>query len=284
MALKLDDNLKKVGPQAKPEAPKAAPAPAPAPEATEPKVAQAEATVEAPSDDVLESMCENIEFMASLGDPSNEDRTTKKGPDGKDELVITPTIVGYQFKALVDMEVPDCGLTIGFKKNGMDYDPDKMQNKRTVKAGELFNLTPFETALLLSAPEFNGKVLGGDKPLTLVYNKKNVTRKDGTIVTISDATNFPRAMLRGERGKSIRDYPIIKILTFEVKAAANGSKIKERKIVEGYEKWDVLCQRSVKTPSGTRNISSDAGKKKYHDGANVFMSIYNAKVKASGAK
>lgn len=280
MALKFDDDLKDVKRETKVEAPaKEAPA--------------AEAPVEAPAapveipevpEDLLESMSDKIEFIASLGDPSNDDVTTKKQPDGTEQKVVTPTIVGYQFKALEDMEIPDCGLTIGFKKDAMNYDPEKMQNKRMAKAGEIINLTPFETALLLSPPEFNGKVCGGDKVLYLVYNQKSLRRKDGTLNTVSDATRFPRAALRAEKGKSVRDYPIVNVLTYEDAVAPNGSKIKNRTIIAGFEKWDVLCQKSVRTSAGGSGRTSKAdGRKQYHDGASVFMSIYNAKT-AKGNK
>ena len=93
-----------------------------------------------------------IAFVAPLGDPSHADNTYTKGANGENIKATTAYIVGYRFKALEDMTVPECGLDKDATKNLMSYvDPN---GTRQVKAGEEFNLTRFEVGMLLSPAFF----------------------------------------------------------------------------------------------------------------------------------
>ena len=58
-----------------------------------------------------------IAFVAPLGDPSHADNTYTKGANGENIKATTAYIVGYRFKALEDMTVPECGLDKDATKN-----------------------------------------------------------------------------------------------------------------------------------------------------------------------
>ena len=63
---------------------------------------------------------DKIAFVAAIGDPSRPDVTPITTKDGKQDKRTDPTIVGYAFKLLEDMEVPDCGIPDDLIKNPMD--------------------------------------------------------------------------------------------------------------------------------------------------------------------
>lgn len=191
----------------------------------------------------------DLAFVCPLGDPSNPDTTKVKLPDGSEERKITSTIVGYKFKVLKDMQVPDCGTNEGFKNDPMNFVEQKW---RDAKAGEIIALTPFETAMLLSQPQFNGGCDGGEKPVSCVYQSKSLKTKAGQVATASAVTAVPRVSLRAATG-SIKDFDIEDVLTF-TKQEVNGVTRKLRTMNPGFEKWAPLAASAVrKTTGGSRD-------------------------------
>lgn len=260
------------------------PAEAPAPAAAGKKIELEKATAAAMADipvqsideSILGSKSDTVAFVAALGDPSDPDTTTTEVGGQKDVRVV-PRIVGYRFKALVDMEVPDCGTEDDFKKNKMSFVAEKKNNRRPVKAGETFDLTRFETGMLLSPVEFNGKATGGDKPVQAVYQMSKKTAADGSIAKVSAATALPTVSLRALTG-SIMDYQMINVLNFTTEDIKNSegkvvSKRKHRTIIPGFEKWAPLC--NVAQRRATTVAKSPAAKRL--SGADVFLKIVNAK-------
>lgn len=240
-------------------------------EKQEAKKAEAAAVAMAPKvdDSILGSMSDKVAFVNPLGDPSHPDVTTDKD----NNKTTTPYIVGYRFKALADIEVPECGLDKDARKNLMSYIPENKNNKKAVKAGEEFMLTRFETALLLAPPEFNGRISGGGKEFSAVYQTVQVKSKKGAVGEVSSATKVPTVALKAERG-SIKDYEIEEVLTF-TKTEENGVVRKKRQIRPGYEKFEALCfnpepkaraQRSGASSKNVRNAKAEA-----------FLAIVNAR-------
>lgn len=214
----------------------------------------------------------DLAFVCPLGDPSNQDTTRVKLPDGGEERKVTSTIVGYRFKVLADMRVPDCGTNDGFKKDPMNYDDvDKWID---VKAGTEVNLTPFETALLLSQPQFNGGCDGGEKPVSCVYQNKSMKNKAGD-VAVSVAAKTPRVSLRAATG-SIKDFAIEDVLTF-TKKEVNGVTRKERAIKPGFEKWAPLCKAQVRKSAGGRTKAEADPTKVANKNAQAFLSFVNSR-------
>lgn len=195
----------------------------------------------------------DLAFVCPLGDPSNQDTTRTKLPDGTEEKKVTSTIVGYKFKLLKDMEVPDCGTNAGFRNNPMNYDRIAW---RQGKAGEVVALTIFEMALLLSQPEFNGGCDGGEKPVSCVYSQRSLKNKAGQIATASAAASVPRVSLRAANG-SIKDFDIEDVLTF-VKEETNGVTRKIRTIKPGFEKWAPLAETPSRKTTGKSKDLVDA--------------------------
>ncbi len=241
------------------------------------KKVEAAAVAEAPVYDagVLGSKSDTIAFVAPLGDPSRIDNTY--APNEKGESTIagkTPYIVGYRLKALVDMVVPECGMGADARKNLMTY-VDATGTKQ-VKAGEEFDLTRFETGLLLAPDEYNGRITGEGKAFSVVYQqKKNPGAEAGKIADVSAASAIPTVSIRPESG-SIKDYQILEVLSFtseKVPVGNNGhTQIrKTRTINPGFEKFEALCQAA---PPRVRK-SSSAPKARRNAGAQAFLDIVN---------
>lgn len=213
-----------------------------------------------------------LAFVCPLGDPSNQDTTRVKNADGTENRKVTSTIVGYKFKVLEEMQVPDCGTNEGFKKDPMNY--DNLEAWRTAKKGEEIKLTPFETALLLSQPEFNGGCDGGEKPVSCVYQTKQMKAKDGQLVSASAAAATPRVSLRAING-SIKDFDIEDVLTYE-KVEVNGVVRKKRTIKEGFEKWAPLAAQATRKSTGRTKSEADPTKVA-NKNAQAFLSFVKAK-------
>jgi len=196
----------------------------------------AEATVSEPeiAQGVLGSKCNAIEFIAPIGDPSRPDVTTDKNGN----KTKTPYIVGYILKALEDIEVPHCGLAEDARKNLMSF-IDKNAKVR-IPAGTEFQVTRFDVGLLLAAAEFNGRMTGGGKSISAVYQIASQKSAKGTLGDASAATAIPTVSLRTDTG-SIKDYPIVECLTFEVIPGENGTVRKNRHIKPGFEYFENLC-------------------------------------------
>lgn len=250
MALKIDENKK------------AAPA--------------VEPVVEAPAADgvVYGASRKDLAFVCPLGDPSQPDTTRVDMPDGTKDKKVTSTIVGYRFKVLKDMKVPNCGTNEGFKKDPMNY--VDVENWVNAKAGEEILLTPFETALLLSQPEFNGGCDGGEKPVSCVYQTKKMVAKDGTVPTASAVATTPRVSLRAAVG-SIKDFDIEDVLTF-TEEFENGKKRKIRTIKDetAYAKWVPLTVAAARKSTGKAKAAADPTKMANKNAA-AFLSFVASK-------
>ena len=251
---------------------KTAPAQAEATEAkVEAKVEATEAVAETTATGVeYGSAVADLAFVCPLGDPSNEDTTTVKAEDGTKTKKVTSTIVGYRFKVLKDMQVPDCGTNEKFKSDPMNF--DKIDNWRPAKAGEEILLTPFETALLLSQPQFNGGCEGGEKPVSCVYASKALKVKGDEKVSAVTAT--PRVSLRAKTG-SIKDFDIEDVLTYE-KVEINGAPRKKRTIKPGFEKWAPLAAVATKV-AGSRKKAGVDKSKVANQNAQAFLAFVNAR-------
>lgn len=262
------------------------PAEAPAPVAAEKKIELEKATAAAMADipvqqideTLLGSKSDTVAFVAALGDPSDPDTTTVTDVGGQKDVRTVPRIVGYRFKALVDMEVPDCGTEDDLKSNKMSFVAAKKNNRRPVKAGETFDLTRFETGMLLSPIEFNGKATGGDKPVQAVYQMSKKTAADGSIAKVSAATALPTVSLRAVTG-SIMDYEMINVLNFTTEEIKNDegkvvSKRKHRTILPGFEKWAPLCNVAQRRAT---SVAAKSPAAKRLSGADVFLKIVSAK-------
>ena len=153
---------------------------------------------------------DKVHFVQPLGNPLKLDRVSKKDKDGNaiGEDQIRPFICGYRFQTDIDMVVPDVGTTAGFQKDLMDYDPAKLSNTKQVAAGSMFDLTPFEMAIMASWKEINGR-FAGPNGVTAVcgWGIKNFEKASASAVNVTGA-KFPRAALKLSTG-SIKDIPYI---------------------------------------------------------------------------
>lgn len=237
-----------------------------APQVTENQVTAEQDIHEAGDASKLESLADKLYLVAPLGDPSNPDTTNENGVKK-----VTSTIVGYRMKCDVDLQVPDVAVGDDFKKNLMSFTGDP-QATRLVKAGEEFDLTRFEAGMLLSRDEFNGKALGGDKPVVCSYNMSVKKGSTGAVMTTSGATSIPSISLRAaNKGASIKDFPIIDVLDYTVTKGENGVPRKNRTIKPGFEKFAALCATAVRTPSA--NAGAGAKAQVRNKGAEAFLKI-----------
>lgn len=194
---------------------------------------------------VVGSFSDKVELVATLADPSRPDKSFKLDKNGKKIENVIATIVGYQFKAHADIEVPDVDTTPYYKSDIMDYSIEAKQNTRKVKKGEVFNLTHFETAKMLSNAEFNGAVTAGKFPAVMAYTTAKTTPEKRP----DDRLKLPVAYLRAEKqGMSIRDLKQIPVL--EVKNVEVEGKAKKVKTpIAGFEKWAPLSLARAATPN-----------------------------------
>ena len=245
---------------------------APVAEEAQAPVAQAADVV----DETVNSMSDKVAFVAPLGNPLRDDVTSTKGEDGTTKKTITPFIVGYRMKALADLVVPDCGTTDNFKKNYMDY--ADINGKKEVKAGETFDLTPFEMAVLASQKEFNKQFTGGDVRAMCCFSRKDFPggkAKDGAEVTVKE---IPRAVLRLAEG-SIKDMQYVLVCEKEMQMTEDGKQKRVGKVNPGFEKWAPLCKATQRTVGGARAASKGAANAKptYDPMAAQFMAILRQK-------
>lgn len=112
-----------------------------------------------------------IEFVSCLGDPAAKRKIM--GPvdeaTGKATTLPTHLVVGYQFKALADIDVPVKPL------KGKNLYEVEAQGTKHVAAGTVFALNIMETAELISRVEYAGWFTGGDKKvfLSVVFGKSD---------------------------------------------------------------------------------------------------------------
>lgn len=235
--------------------------------------AAAVATTPTYDESILCSKSDKVVFISPLGDPSHKDVTVDKTTG---EKTVTPYIVGYRFKALEDMEVPDCGLGDDARKNLMSF--ADINGKKLVKAGEEFDLTRFEAGLLFAPPEFNGRITGGGKSFTVVYQTNSIKSKSGKLGDASAAAEIPTISIKADAG-SLKDYAIIEVLTFTATTSDNGTIRKDRKILPGFEKWEPLCRVQTRVSSG---VSSTASKTTRNSKADSFLQIVAKKQQKNG--
>lgn len=94
---------------------------------------------------------DKVAFICALGDP-NKKQSRKEGKENKDSNVV----VGYKFKILEDMEVPNAPLKADWKTL-IDVEPATMV---PVKAGQIVSLNLVETGMFICRTEFAGKFTG----------------------------------------------------------------------------------------------------------------------------
>jgi len=220
----------------------------------------------------------NLSFVCCLGDPSTDDITylDTVGPDGKKEKVVAPMIVGYRFKADIDLEVPDVNPGDDFRKNYMSFTGDTSKT-RHVPAGTEFDLTKFETGMLISREEFNGQANGGAIKVSCAYAVKTKKAGDGTVVS-TGAPEVPSIALKATNGGSVKDAPMVDVLSFTKKTvmSENGKPItrKERVVNPGFEKWEPLCR--VATVVGGRGSTASPVNKR-NKMAEQFLRVASSK-------
>lgn len=113
----------------------------------------------------------DIEFVSCLGDPAAKRKIM--GPvdeaTGKATTLPTHLVVGYQFKALADIDVPVKPL------KGKNLYEVEAQGTKHVATGTVFALNIMETAELISRVEYAGWFTGGDKKvfLSVVFGKSD---------------------------------------------------------------------------------------------------------------
>ena len=267
--------------------PKTSPAEAPQTKEEVKKEAEA-AVVEAKASASLEvpanrgTLSDKIAFVCCLGDPSRRDITPANPAKPGSQERQDPTIVGYRFKALVDMEVPDVQPGEDFQglKNPMSYSGD-VTKKRQVKAGETFDLTRFETGVLVSSEEVNAKIFGNED-LKVIASYVVSKKATGTGSVVKATTALPTVTLRSvDNGKSVKDVPFVNVLTFESIPTGNKTKNgkpmvkKARKIIPGFEKWSKLCEEAVRVSSGSTAGASAANSNARNKGALLFLQALN---------
>lgn len=215
---------------------------------------------------------DKLVFIAPLGDPSKPDTTPIEQPDGSTKKITTSTVVGYRFKATVDMEVPDVAPGDDLKNNLMSFTGDVSKTK-LVKAGEEFDLTKFETGLLISQVRFNGRATGGDKPVVCSYTTIQKKGSNGTaLASTAAATAVPSIALRAlNKGQSIKDYKFIDVLDFTVINGENGTTRKKRTIKPGFEKFAALAKETIRTPRANSGATTPANVR--NKGAEAFLAI-----------
>lgn len=252
------------------------------PKSTEAEKAVATATAEAPvsaeTDVEWGAKSDTIHFLRSIGDPTKDDSDYPK-VNGKVEKITIPTKVGYVFKCTEDIEIPDIDLGEKFTHaNQMSYKEDTLGRTRKVKAGEEFFLTKLETGVLLSRPEYNGCATGGQYPVSVVYSQTGMNASNGQKLQTAEAV-LPKVSLkvRGSWG-SINRLPIDPIMTFEKTVGkGNQSRYINKKIIPGFEKFEILCKTTQRRTAGTAVAATNARNKS----AAAFLSIFEKK---KGAK
>ena len=222
------------------------------------------------AEDNVGSLSSKVAFVQPLGNPLRNDTTKIKNEAGHEETKVTSFIVGYRFKALADIDVPDCGTTEKFKKDYMNYDEAKLNNVKHVAAGETFDLTPFETALMGSWPEFNKMFTGDDRAVVVAYAKQKVDTGTGNV------SDIPRAVLRlASTQGSIKDFGIIDVCEKKTVPGPDGKEIKTGVIKEGFEKWAPLCIRGER--KSARPAAGGVKKNTYDKNAKSFLELLKAK-------
>lgn len=209
--------------------------------------------------EIIGSLSKNIALVANLGNPADIDTIViDKGKDDKGQAITDtlqkPRIVGYRIQNVGDKDIDwvETGLTEAWsKKNRLDHGTESV--KKVLKPGETADLTIFETAFLLSRPEFAAEIRGGEFPVTASYPVKKST--SGADKASDEELGFRLSPSAGENGTSFRmaDVPYIEILTFDESVSANGNKVRSNlQIKEGFEKFKPIADRRTASRPGSR--------------------------------
>ncbi len=123
---------------------------------------QQKAYMENPNRGILS---DKLEFVCCLMDPAKKLVRTEGG-----KAMPTCAIVGYKFKLLQDMQIP----FEPYKKNAKYFYDTMPVIWKDYKAGDIVQVTVMGMGRLLSQPEFDGEVSGGDiKYYLSSYRSKN---------------------------------------------------------------------------------------------------------------
>lgn len=247
----------------------AAPKSADAPKSNVEAATEAAAPINTPVSPNLGKMSDTLEFVCALGDPSRDDVTTRV-VGGKQVKDNSAKIVGYRFKSKVDITIPDCGTQSDLKSNPMSY--DNINGQKQVKAGEVFDLTRFETALLLSGEDYNARATGGSLQVVACYVTKGGGKNGKGTVAKAAQESWPTCSLKGING-SVKDMKMVNVLTFTAEKRSNGTTRKTRTIVPGFEKWLPLCEEATKKSGVSRSQDVNSRNK----GAESFMNMVKMK-------
>lgn len=98
------------------------------------------------------SKSDKVAFVCALGDPARKQARVENKTS-----IPSYVVVGYKFKALEDMTVPQANLKKQGRKNLLDTEEP---TERQVKAGQEFHLNLVETAMLISRVEYAGRFSG----------------------------------------------------------------------------------------------------------------------------
>lgn len=220
-----------------------------------------------------ESVCgtasKDLAFVMPLGNPAKKDTTSKTLDDGTKGKIETPALCGYRFKLLKDMLIPDCGTDDRLANDLMNFTKVDWVQK---KAGEEVDLTFFETAALLSQPQFNGYCLGGEIQVGCVY-KLDATVTKGGVEKVSGSTSAPRVSLRPLQQGSIKDNGIIPVLEVERKVRENGTVRMIKTIIPGFEKWAPLAKNATPKTGASKARGDKAQGTAFNPKAAAFMAF-----------
>ena len=217
---------------------------------------------------------DKIAFVAAIGDPSRPDVTPITTKDGKQDKRTDPTIVGYAFKLLEDMDVPDCGIPDDLIKNPMD---GKELTYKQGKKGDVVYLTRLETGALLSQTRFAGKATGGAMHVTCSYAAPKGARKAGDgSVAAATKSDLPSVSLKSISGGSIKDIEMIKVLTSTPKKV--GARTVNKKTLNPdpkCAKFESLCRQNIRAAGAGKGASKAASAR--NEKAEGFMAILGKK-------
>lgn len=194
-----------------------------------------------------------LAFVCSLGDPSESDRAEFKR-NGKVETRHLSRIIGYRFKVLEDVMVPDFGTTERFNGKRLNNAKD-MNNWVEAKAGEIVDFTRVELLALMSQDTFNMEITGGEYPVRLAVAFARLSN-----LSPDDPEQLPDVSLSmKDRKSSIKDLPILDVLDYERsndgKMFAVGTRTLKPEF-EGTKFAPRALARTATTLSGTRTKTS----------------------------
>ena len=200
-----------------------------------------------------------LAFVCSLGDPSEKDRAEFKR-NGTIESRTLPRIIGYRFKVLEDVMVPDFGTTERFNGKRLNNAKD-VTNWRQATAGETVDFTRVETLALMSQESFNLEITGGDNPVRLTIAFGRLENLDPR-----SAEDLPDcALVLKDRSASIKDLPIIEVLDYEPAKEGGAFAVGTRTIKDEFKgtKFEPRAlDRTARTLAGTRRTSDGGADKR----------------------